>query len=103
MKNEFNPDEDQVIRVCMLVEDLDDPVEDSVQRECSECHRPVWFSTAQRFKSGHEYAERVDIILCGICGLAHILREGGKIMNMTDEPFEVRSLDDEIREYLDGQ
>ena len=46
MMSEFNPEEDEVVRVCMLVEDMDNPVEDSVIKECAECHRPVWFSTA---------------------------------------------------------
>ena len=95
----FNPAEDEVLRVCPLTTDIDEPTDNSEKRECADCGREVWFNTIQ---SHGEFDEHPTVVVCGGCGLTRILNEGAYIMNMGDEPFEVKSLDEQAKEFLDG-
>lgn len=96
----FNPAEDEVLRVCPLTTDIEEPTENSERRVCADCGREVWFNTAQSHGDLDQYP---ILILCGGCGMTRILSDGAIIMNMGDSPFEVKSLDEQAKELFDGK
>lgn len=99
----FNPDEDDVVRVCMKVSEIDNPVAGSVIRQCRDCGEDVWFAENQQFAPGQEYGETPDVILCGPCAIVFIAVEGALLMNLSEEPIHVKPMTEEMTEYLNEQ
>jgi len=98
----FKPGENDVLRICVLVAEMDDPLPGSEQRECADCGRAVWFNTKQVFRPGEEFGANPDLILCGACGIVRIAEEGAFVMNSGPEPFVIKSLAEQAKEFLDG-
>jgi hypothetical protein len=61
-----DPDEDEIVVLCSLVEDEPSGVYGSTREECAFCHKQVWLSPATRStveKTGQAYR-----LLCIPCG-----------------------------------
>lgn len=96
-----NVEGDAIVRICSLVTEVPVPAPGSEKRPCDECEKEVWFAVNQKFPPGMEMGAHPDFIFCGDCGVLYMARDGATIMNIGPEPIQIKSLADQLKEYLD--
>ena len=83
------PDQTWIVRLCMSVDDVAEPVEGSVRRPCDECGRLVWYDVNQPIPEVPGVTFDGEVAICTACFVVHEAygREPAKFVGPT--PWDV--------------